>query len=307
MIQVLKDKETPMPTQGGTSRLPSWFRQDLPDMDKIREMKELLRHSHLLTVCESAHCPNMGKCWGHGVATFMILGDICTRGCRFCAVTTGHPKPLDPEEPHHVALAVRKLNLRYAVITSVSRDDLPDEGAQHFARTVEAIHEVAPLTKIEILTPDFSNKVESLKEIVVAGPDVIAHNVETVRRLSSEIRPQVDFDRSLQVLRNFKRLEPTIVTKSGFMVGLGETKKEIMELMKEVLDAGCDILTIGQYLAPTRLKRHVRVKRFIPPEEFEEYQRLGLAMGFKCVLSGPLVRSSYLAEEGYKECLNATW
>jgi lipoic acid synthetase len=283
--------------------LPAWFRQELPDMDKIRALQQKFRSSGLHTVCESALCPNMGKCWGQGVATFMILGEICTRACRFCAVSAGRPQTVDPDEPRKVATAVKDLNLRYVVITSVARDDLQDEGAEHFVRTIHAVREANPHTKIEVLIPDFSNKPASLKRLVASKPEVVSHNIETVRRFSAEIRPQAGHDRSLAVLRSFKRLDPSILTKSGCMVGLGETDAEVVELMRELMETGCDILTIGQYLAPTRFKRHVRVQRFVPPEMFDYYKARGLELGFKHVMSGPLVRSSFIAEQGYRECL----
>jgi lipoic acid synthetase len=283
-------------------KLPSWFRQPIPNMNKVNAMKDMFRASNLHTVCESAHCPNIGKCWGQGVATFMILGEICTRACRFCAVKAGRPMEVDQDEPHNVALAVKNLKLRYVVITSVARDDLKDEGAEHFAKTILAIRALTPETKIEVLIPDFSNKEDSLKCLVDVKPEVVSHNIETVRRLSPDIRPQAEYDRSLQVLKNFKRLDPSIFTKSSFMVGLGETDDEIRDVMNDLREAECDILTIGQYLSPTQLKRHVPVKRFISPEEFEGYKKIGIAMGFKHVMSAPLVRSSYIAEEGYREC-----
>ncbi len=284
-------------------KLPPWFRQELPDMNKIREMKTLFRESRLHTVCESAHCPNLGKCWGQGVATFMILGEICTRACRFCAVKAGRPMTVDPEEPRNVALAVKALNLRYVVITSVARDDMEDEGAEQFRQTILAVREMMPQTKIEILIPDFSNKFASLKKVVEVKPEVISHNIETVRRLSATVRPQAEYDRSLQVLKTMKQLDPSIFVKSSFMLGLGETEAEIRELMQDLRSYRCDILTIGQYLAPSASPRHLPVKRFVPPEEFEIYKRIGLELGFKHVMSGPLVRSSYIAEEGYKECM----
>ena len=283
--------------------LPFWLRQNLPDMDNVRGMKALFRSSGLHTVCESAHCPNMGQCWGRGVATFMILGEICTRACRFCAVKAGRALAVDPHEPEHVALAVKELNLRYVVVTSVARDDLEDEGAEQFVQTILAIRRVMPQTKIEVLIPDFSNKIESLKKVAAASPEVISHNIETVRRLSLLVRPQADYDRSLEVLRNFKQMKGPIFTKSSFMAGLGETEQEIREVMKDLLAAGCDILTIGQYLAPTRLPRHIPVQRFVHPEEFQRFKEIGLDLGFKHVMSGPLVRSSFIAEEGYTECM----
>ncbi len=280
-------------------KLPTWFRQEVPDMEKIHSMKEMFRSSGLHTVCESAHCPNIGKCWGEGVATFMILGEVCTRACRFCAVKAGVPMEVDLEEPQNVALAVQKLNLRYVVITSVARDDMPDEGAGHFAQTISAIRKVTPKTKIEVLIPDFSNKPESLNILVQAKPEVVSHNVETVRRLSSKIRPQADYDRSLLVLSNFKKLDPSIFVKTSIMVGLGELREEVIKTMEDILKIGCDILTIGQYLAPTKMRRHLPVERFYAPEEFEDLKNVGLQMGFKYVMSGPLVRSSFIAEEGY--------
>lgn len=282
--------------------LPSWFKQNIPDMTKIRAMKDSFRQAGLHTVCESALCPNLGKCWGQGVATFMILGGICTRACRFCNVTTGRPAVVEEREPEQVALAVEQLKLRYVVITSVTRDDLPDEGVDQFVRTMEAIRSLRPRTKIEVLVPDFSNKLERLVLVAAAAPEVIGHNMETVRRLSSDVRPQADYDRSLAVLGNFRKLAPEAFIKSGFMVGLGETQEEIVDLMKDLVAVGCDMLTIGQYLAPGRRKRYLRVQRFVSPQEFENYKRIGLDLGFKHVMSGPLVRSSYIAEEGYREC-----
>jgi len=286
-----------------TGRLPSWFKQKIPDTNKIRGMKKRFHTSGLHTVCESAFCPNMGKCWEEGVATFMILGEICTRACRFCAVKSGQPRAVDLNEPREVALAVAELGLKYTVITSVTRDDLDDGGARQFVQTVKQIRKVNPKTKIEVLIPDFSNSPESLKKITAVKPEVISHNVETIRRLSPVIRPQADYNRSLKVLENLKQLEPSVFIKSGFMVGLGETDDEIVEVMKDLAHAGCDILTIGQYLAPTQLKRHVKVRRFVAPEKFESYKQKGLELGFKHVMSAPLVRSSFIAEQGYEQCL----
>lgn len=286
-------------------RLPSWFKQDLPDMEKIYTMKDLFRSSRLHTVCESALCPNMGKCWGQGVATFMILGDVCTRACRFCAIDAGKPLAIDAAEPQNVAVAVKELNLRFVVITSVARDDLPDQGAQQFVATIEAVRKISPQTKIEILIPDFSNRLESLRAVVNAKPEVISHNIETVRRLSPLVRPQAAYDRSLAVLKNMKSMDRSIFIKSSLMVGLGETEQEVKETMKDLISADCDILTIGQYLAPTKRKRHLRETRFVTPDEFEIHRRTGLALGFKHVMAGPLVRSSFLAEEGYKDCLKS--
>ena len=285
------------------NRLPSWFKQEIPNMEKARSMKDLFRETGLHTVCESAHCPNIGECWGRGTATFMILGDVCTRACRFCAVAAGKPLVVDPHEPQHVARAVQKLNLKFVVITSVARDDLPDEGAEQFAQTIFEIRRLLPDVKIEILIPDFSGLAENIKIVTDARPEVISHNIETVVRLSKKVRPQAEYQRSLETLKIMRELGSSLIVKSSLMVGLGETREEVIATMKDLLQAGCDILTIGQYLAPSQSKRHVPVERFITPEEFESYKVLGLSLGFKYVASGPLVRSSYLAEEGYRECM----
>lgn len=285
--------------------LPPWFKQPVPDMDKIHSMKAMFRSFGLHTVCESAHCPNMGACWGAGVATFMILGGRCTRACRFCAVPTGRPDLIDSHEPAYVAQTVRQMKLRYVVITSVARDDLEDEGAGHFAATIRAIRTLTPQVKIEVLIPDFSAKEQALQILSDAAAEVISHNIETVRRLSPAIRPQAMHERSLKVLRRLAELNPTSFIKSSLMVGLGEREEEIIELMQELLDAGCHLLTIGQYLAPTTMKRHVPVQRFVSPQEFERWAHRGRQMGFKYVESGPLVRSSYIAEKGYREALRA--
>ncbi len=284
-------------------RLPEWFRQEIPDAQKIQGMKDLFRSGRLHTVCESAHCPNMGKCWGQGVATFMILGEVCTRACRFCAVKAGQPMAVDPQEPKNVALAVAELKLRYVVITSVARDDLKDEGARHFVDTIQEIRKIMPATKIEILIPDFSHKRESLRMVVDIKPEVISHNIETVRRLSPKVRPQAGYERSLAVLSNLKQMDPTIFIKSSLMLGLGELNEEIWETMKDLLKAGCDILTIGQYLAPSTMPRHMKVEEYVSPQRFVELKDVGEKMGFKHVMSGPLVRSSFIAEEGYQDCL----
>ena len=289
----------------GLVKLPSWFKQEVPDMEKIRTMKDLFRGSRLHTVCESANCPNMGTCWKEGVATFMILGGTCTRACRFCAVPAGRPDLVDAEEPQNVALAVKELGLRYVVVTSVARDDIEDEGALQFARTIAAIRGLTPGVKIEVLIPDFSAKEESLKVLSAAAPEVISHNIETVRRLSPTIRPQALHDRSLSVLRSFRELNPRAFVKSSLMVGIGETEGEIIEVMEELRQAGCHILTIGQYLAPTQRKRHLPVERFLTPEEFDYFRQKGLEMGFAYVESGPLVRSSFIAEKGYQSALNS--
>ena len=286
-------------------KLPRWFKQEIPDMNKIRSMKELFRQGRLHTVCESANCPNMGACWKQGVATFMILGGRCTRACRFCSVPAGRPDLIDHQEPQNVALAVQQLALRYVVVTSVARDDIEDEGALQFAETIGAIRRLTPEVKIEVLIPDFSAKEESLRRVSDAAPEVISHNIETVRRLASYIRPQALHDRSLQVLRRFRELNERCFIKSSLMVGIGETDGEIIETMKELRQVGCQILTIGQYLAPTRAKRHLPVQRFYTPEEFDKLRQKGQSMGFVYVESGPLVRSSYIAEQGYQAAMMA--
>lgn len=285
------------------TRLPPWFRQEIPDIKNIESMKSMFRGSGLHTVCESARCPNLGQCWSKGTATFMILGDICTRACRFCAVPAGRPLDVDPHEPVNIAQTIRKMNLNYVVITSVARDDLKDEGAAHFAQTIVEVRKLNPKVKIEVLIPDFSSRSELLTAITQAAPEVISHNLETVKRLSPSVRPQAIYERSLQVLREIKKLAPSILVKSSFMVGLGETLEEIIVLMKDLLAHDCEILTIGQYLAPTQMKRHVRVQRFVTPEEFERFRQIGMDLGFKHVMSGPLVRSSYIAEEGYQDAM----
>ena len=283
--------------------LPAWFRQPLPDMDKVNDMKAMLRGAKLHTVCESAHCPNLGQCWGQGVATFMILGGTCTRACRFCAVPAGRGESLDVQEPFNVAQSVKHLKLNYVVVTSVARDDLDDEGAGHFVRTIEAIRNVSPQTKIEVLIPDFSGREELLLLLSNAAPEVISHNIECIERVSSCVRPQAQHARSLQVLRRFRQMASKSFVKSSFMLGFGETREEVLVLMQQILETGCQVLTIGQYLAPTQAKRHVRIDRFVSPDEFEDYRRIGMGMGFKYVESGPLVRSSFIAEKGYKEAL----
>jgi lipoyl synthase len=282
--------------------LPPWFRQDLPEIPKIKKMQGLFRERSIATVCESARCPNMGQCWGRGVATFMILGDRCTRSCRFCAVTTGTPLPVNRDEPEGVAAMADHLGLRYVVITSVTRDDLPDQGAGQFARTVKALRAMNSFIKIELLIPDFSGQSGVLGEVAGAQPDVLGHNIEMPRRLFSRIRPQADYDRSLSVLREIRRRDPDMIVKSGFMVGLGETEAEVEDVMRDLRSAGCDLLTIGQYLSPSETPRHVPVDRFVEPAQFEYYRQAGMDMGFQHVFSAPLVRSSYIAEEAYRVC-----
>jgi len=258
-------------------------------------MEKLLRGLHLHTVCESALCPNIGECFGRGTATFMILGDVCTRGCRFCAVRKGKPAPPDPEEPERVAEAARRLGLKHVVITSVTRDDLPDGGASHFVATIEAVRCRLPDATIEVLIPDFGGSLRALEQVIAAGPEVINHNLETVPRLYPLVRPRADYRRSLGILAWVKRQAPHITTKSGLMLGLGERPHEVEEVLVDLRRVGCDVVTLGQYLQPT--ERQLPVAEFIPPERFDEYRRQGEKMGFRAVVAGPLVRSSYRAEE----------
>ncbi len=280
--------------------LPAWFRQPLPDQEKIAAMRRVVGSGALYTVCQGARCPNTGVCWGRGVATFMILGHRCTRACRFCGVEHGCPDPIDPGEPDAVAEAVRRLGLRYVVMTSVTRDDLPDQGAGQFAAAIEAIRARCPNVGIEVLIPDFSGEDRLVDAVVEAWPETIGHNIEMVPRLFSTLRPEGGYDRSLGILRRVGRSsQGRVMVKSGFMVGLGETDSEVIEVLRDLHQAGCDVVTIGQYLAPSDGPRHVGVRRFVSPEQFDEYARIGRGLGIRHVVSGPLVRSSYLAHEAY--------
>ncbi|MBF0533160.1 MAG: lipoyl synthase [Candidatus Omnitrophica bacterium] len=279
-----------------TATLPAWFRQDIPDPIAMRAMRQLLRTSSLHSVCESSRCPNQGHCWERRVATFMILGDICTRTCRFCAVASGIPIAVDPAEPEHIGQAVQDLGLKYVVITSVTRDDLADQGAGQFVLTVEMIRRLNPGVGIELLVPDFSGREELVCQVASIQPEVVGHNIETVERLYPRVRTSGDYRRALDVLSGFKKAGAPAV-KSGFMVGLGETAEEIFQTIRDLKSAGCDMITIGQYLAPTRQNRHVPVARFVPPEEFQQYERAAREIGIAQVAAGPLVRSSFMAEE----------
>ena len=288
------------------TKLPAWFKQRIPDLSQIEPLKQILKTSCLHTVCEEAHCPNMGTCWSKGVATFMILGDACTRACRFCAVESGEPKAIDEQEPFRVACAVKELNLDYVVLTSVTRDDLPDKGCNQFCNTICSLKEMIPGIKVESLIPDFSADKELIARVIDSGVDVVAHNMETIRRLSGILRPQANYATSLNVLRIAKQTRKSILTKSGFMVGLGESLDEVKGLIQDLASVGCDILTIGQYLAPSKSHRHVSVKRFVSPDEFEGYKEFGTTLGFKHIFSAPLVRSSYCAKEAYQNCQKTT-
>ncbi len=278
-------------------RRPEWLKPSPLNPATLTKMGRLMRGLKLHTVCESAQCPNRAKCFAEGTATFMILGDICTRNCTFCAITKGKPLPPDPEEPEHVVAAVKRLGLHYVVLTSVTRDDLPDGGASHFAQTIEAIHKYAPSIMVEVLIPDFSGSLSALQTVIDAYPAVLNHNVETVPRLYHEVRPKANYQQSIELLKQAKCLDNGLLTKSGLMLGLGETRQEVIEVMVDLRQASCDLLTLGQYLQPS-LKHH-KVVRYIPPEEFEEYQNAGREMGFTSVISGPLVRSSFHAAEAY--------
>jgi len=277
-------------------RLPSWIRSDLRTDANFGRVHALLLREGLNTVCVSARCPNRPECWNRGTATVMILGEVCTRGCAFCAVTPGRPKPPEDDEPDRVGRTAAEMNVKHLVVTSVTRDDLEDGGAGAFARTIQAVRVLSPRTKIEVLTPDFQGSENSLATVLSAGPDVFAHNLETVRRLTPVVRASASYDRSLAVLRFAATWVPSVVVKSGLMLGLGETEDELMESLGDLRAAGCRWLTLGQYLAPTA--RHTPVVRFVRPEEFAQYAEQARRMGFAQVASGPLVRSSYRAAEG---------
>jgi lipoic acid synthetase len=278
-------------------RKPAWIRVKAPNHPVYHETRALLRDHGLVTVCEEAACPNIGECWSQRHATMMIMGDVCTRACSFCNVATGQPRPLDADEPARVADAVAKLGLRHVVVTSVDRDDLPDGGAGHFAATIRAIRSAAFGTTIEVLTPDFLRKPSGMAIVADARPDVFNHNLETVPRLYPSIRPGARYYQSLRLLDSVKQRDPTIFTKSGLMVGLGESRSEIMQVMDDLRVADVDFLTIGQYLQPT--VKHAAVERFITPEEFAEYAALARAKGFLLVSATPLTRSSYHADADF--------
>lgn len=274
---------------------PDWLKVRFPSGPNFRELKGLMRTNNLHSVCEEAHCPNIGDCWERRTATFMILGAVCTRSCGFCAVDTGKPPVYDILEPGRVASAVAHLNLRHVVVTSVARDELPDGGAEIFARTIRAIHRKVPGCSVEVLIPDFKGSLDSLRTVVDAEPEILNHNTETIPRLYRRVRPQAKYDRTLELLGRVKELRPEMVTKTGIMVGLGETRAEIARVMRDLREVGCDVLTIGQYLRPS--KEHLPLERYYTPAEFAELKEEGLAMGFSHVESGPLVRSSYHADE----------
>jgi lipoic acid synthetase len=272
---------------------PKWLRVKLPTGENYKKVRKLVDEHKLHTICESGNCPNMGECWGEGTATFMILGNICTRSCGFCAVKTGRPDEVDEFEPGRVAHSVKTMRVKHAVITSVDRDDLKDGGANIWAQTVRAIRKQSPGTTLETLIPDFAGKWENLQIVIDVAPEIVSHNLETVRRLTKEVRIQAKYDRSLEVLNRLKK--GGMRTKSGIMLGLGETHEEVLETMEDLRSVNVDIITLGQYLQPT--VKHLPIAEFVTPERFKEYEEVGLKMGFRYVESGPLVRSSYHAEK----------
>lgn len=274
-------------------RKPEWLRVKLPTGKEYLQVREIVSKHKLHTICESGNCPNMGECWGAGTATFMILGNICTRSCGFCSVATGRPKAVDWDEPMRVANSVKLMNVKHCVITSVDRDDLKDGGSIIWAETIKAIREVSPETKFETLIPDFAGKWENLQRIIDVKPDIVSHNIETVKRLTPQVRIQAKYDRSMEVIKRIH--DAGLKTKSGIMVGLGETEEEVYEAMDDLRKAGCDVLTVGQYLQPT--PKHLPVLEFVHPDKFKRFEKAGLEKGFRFVESGPLVRSSYHAEK----------
>jgi lipoyl synthase len=284
-----------------SSRLPSWFKKKMPDPAAMVSMRNVLDGLNLNTVCEHALCPNIGECFQCKTATFLIMGNICTRNCAYCAVKKGNPDSLDNDEPQHVADAVKKLGLKHVVLTSVTRDDLPDYGACHFTSTIDHIRKQVPQITIEVLIPDFKGELAPIRNVVTAHPDVINHNMETVHRLYPTVRPKADYQRSLQLLALVKHIDSSIITKSGLMVGLGETKEELYQTMEDLREVDCDLLTIGQYLQPS--PAHLPIERYIPPEEFEEYASRAESMGFYGAACAPLVRSSYKAGQLYFNAL----
>jgi lipoic acid synthetase len=274
-------------------RHPDWIKVKAPGSPNYLRLKRLMRQKNLHTVCEEARCPNIGECWGNKTATFLILGDTCTRGCRFCAIDKGKPLALDPEEPRNVALVVKDLGLDHIVVTSVNRDDLPDGGAAHFAQTVFWIKQFNPSTRVELLVPDFAGNLQSLETVVNAGIQILNHNIETVPRLYGKVRPGHSYVGSLNLLMAAKKQRPEMLTKSGFMLGVGETTQEVLATLQDLRDNAVDIVTIGQYLQPST--RQLRVERYVTPEEFQDFKAEAELLGFRHVESGPLVRSSYHA------------
>ncbi len=285
-------------------RLPEWLKVRAPGSPRYIELKALMRGQQLHTVCEEAHCPNIGECWNRGTATFMILGDICTRRCHYCAVTTGRPTGIDLQEPARLAETVQTMGLRYCVITSVNRDDLPDGGAFIFASCIKRVRDLNPNCRIEVLIPDFAGSWPALQKVLDARPDVLNHNIESTNRIFPRVRPKGNYQRSLELLAKSKELAPGMVTKSGIIVGMGETTDEVVDTMRDLRGVDCDLLTIGQYLRPS--DKHLAIDRFYTPAEFEELRIIGQELGFAHVASGPLVRSSYHADEQHDAAYAAT-
>ena len=279
------------------TRKPNWLRLNHSFTPKFKEVKSIVKENHLNTVCEEAMCPNINECWSHGTATFMLLGDVCTRACKFCAVDTGNPRGrLDKKEPFKVAQSIKKMSLKYAVLTSVNRDDLADGGAKHYSNTIEAIKDARPKVMVEALTPDFEGKNKSISILLSSSLDIFAQNVETFERLTARVRdPRAGYQQTLNVLEKAKKLNPEVLTKTSLMLGLGETTKEIQSTMVDAYSVGVEILTLGQYLRPTL--NHLPVERYIPPDEFLHYKNMAKEVGFKEVTSGPMVRSSYRADK----------
>jgi lipoic acid synthetase len=280
-------------------RKPQWLKRKIPAPGHMQQIRDILDELGLNTVCQSALCPNAGECFSRGTATFMILGQVCSRDCKFCAVKSGDCEDVDENEPARIADAVRRLGLKHAVITSVTRDDLSDGGSAHFARVIECVRDLNPTTTIEVLTPDFLGDTACIKRVTDAKPDIYNHNIETVPRLYDRVRPEASYERSLKVLKIVKELDPDIHTKSGIMVGLGETRDEVKQVMKNLVSAKCEILTIGQYLQPSL--RHLEVQEYVSPRTFADYKKMGYSVGFKLVVSGPYVRSSYHADLAMQE------
>ncbi len=280
-------------------RRPPWIRVRAPQGETYENVRNLMRSKELHTVCEEAMCPNIGECWGSGTATFLMMGDTCTRSCGFCDIKTGRPNPLDWAEPNRIAQSVRAMNLRHVVITSVNRDDRPDGGAPIFAMVIRRIRQLQPGCSIEVLIPDFKGSETALKIVMDAQPEILNHNVETVKRLFKTVQPQDNYDWAIATLRNAKAMDPLVLTKSGIMLGLGENFDEVVETMQDLADVGVDILTLGQYLQPSN--KHLPIARYYTPEEFDRLREIGLEMGFKWVESGPLVRSSYHADQQVRE------
>jgi len=291
LVQIMgRHRRDPLP-----ERKPGWLKVQAPGGDNYLRLKQLMRELDLHTVCEEAHCPNIGECWQHGTATFMILGDVCTRNCAYCAVAHGRPPAYDIAEPARVAEAIARLNLRHAVITSVDRDDLPDFGAYIFAETIRQVRQRLPGCSVEVLVPDFQGNEASIRQVVEARPDIYNHNTETVPRLYKKARPGGRYERLLEIFRIVRRLDATLPTKTGIILGLGETNEEVLEVMRDLRAVDVDILTLGQYLRPSA--GHLPLDRYVTPEEFRWFREQGMAMGFRHVESGPLVRSSYHAWE----------